>query len=161
MGINDHVDNFQIMKTWIQECRQNHETCLKNLENFLPTRLLDLQAFETGDDIRLVSIELKDFKDEDFQPEYIALSHCWGPPEMHPITTTKENLEERMTRIFIDGLSNTFRDAVRITRELGERYLWIDSICIIQDGSDDWIEQSALMADIYGRAYVKIGRAHV
>jgi hypothetical protein len=76
MGIDYRVDNFQITKTRIQECRQNHEICLKNLENFLPTGLLDLQAFETVDDIRLVSVELKDFKDEDFQLEYITLSHC-------------------------------------------------------------------------------------
>lgn len=153
MGIDDRVDNFQIMKTWIQECRQNHEICLKNLENFLPTRLLDLQAFETGDDIRLVSVELKDFEDEDFQPEYITLSHCWGPPEIRPTTTTKENLEERMTQISIDDLSNTFRDAVRITRELGERYLWIDSLCIIQDDEDDWAREAALMAEVYGNSY--------
>jgi hypothetical protein len=153
MGIDDHVDNFQIMKTWIQECRQNHEMCVKNLENFLPTRLLVLQAFETGHDIRLVSVELKDFEDEDFQPEYITLSHCWGPPEKHPITTTKENLEERMTRISIDDLSNTFRDAVRITRELDERYLWIDSLCIIQDDKDDWAREAALMAEVYGNSY--------
>jgi len=43
VGNDDRVDNFQIMKTWIQECRQNHEICLQNLTNFLPTRLLDLR----------------------------------------------------------------------------------------------------------------------
>lgn len=153
MGIDDRVDNFHIMKTWIQECRQNHEICLKNLDNFLPTRLLDLQAFEIGDGIRLVSIKLEDFEQEDFQPEYITLSHCWGPPEIRPITTTKENLEERMTLISIDDLSRTFRDAVRITRALGERYLWIDSLCIIQDDEDDWAKEAALMAEVYGNSY--------
>jgi hypothetical protein len=54
-----------------------------------------------------------------------------------------------VTRIFIDDLSNTFRDAVRITRELAGRYLWIDSLCIIQDDEDDWAREAALMAEVY------------
>jgi len=141
------------MRTWIQTCRQNHEICSKNLENFLPTRLLDLQAFETGDDVRLVSVGLSDFENESFQPEYITLSHCWGPPKVRPIMTTKGNLEERMTRICIDDLSKTFRDAVRVVRELGERYLWIDSLCIIQDDETDWATEAALMAEVYGQSY--------
>jgi hypothetical protein len=141
------------MRTWIQDCRQNHEACNWDLENFLPTRLLDLQAFQTGQDVKLVSLRIEDFNDQQFQPEYITLSHCWGPPENRPITTTKANLKDRMTRISIDELSNTFRDAVRIARELGERYLWIDSLCIIQDDGDDWAREAALMAEVYGQSF--------
>ncbi|KAL8961910.1 MAG: hypothetical protein Q9193_001605 [Seirophora villosa] len=56
-----------------------------------------------------------------------------------------------MTRISIG--TNTFRDAICITRELGERYLWIDSLCIVQDNEDDWKQEAAFMADIYGQSY--------
>jgi len=58
-----------------------------------------------------------------------------------------------MTRIFIDDLSNTFRDAVRITRELGGRYLWIDSLCIIQDNEDDWAREAKVMAKVYANSH--------
>lgn len=149
MGIDDCVDNLQIMKTWIEECNQNHDICSSYVDNFLPTRLLDLQAFETGDDIRLAFLEPKDFKYPDFLPDYMTLSHCWGPPEKSPIMTTKENLGQRMTRISIDDLPNTFRDAVRVTRELDERYLWIDSLCIVQDDEEDWAREAAVMAEVY------------
>ncbi len=46
-------------------------------------------------------------------------------------------------------LPKTFRDAVRITRGLGIRYLRIDSLCIIQDDEKDWEIESAKMADVY------------
>ncbi|KAL3426417.1 heterokaryon incompatibility protein [Phlyctema vagabunda] len=153
MQIDDPVDNIQLIKTWIQECRETHDICLTNLENFLPTRLLDVGAFKTGEDIRLVALNLDDYSSTNFQPEYVALSHCWGPPELRPITTTKANLKERMARISMSDLSNTFQDAVRTTRQIGERYLWIDSLCIIQDDIDDWAREAALMADVYGNAY--------
>ena len=152
MGINEHADNVAIMKTWIEECR-HHIMCTMNLENFLPTRLLDLEAFGKNGDIRLVSADLISLTDEGFQPEYFTLSHCWGPPEKCPIKTTKGNLQARLARIALDDLSNTFRDAVRITRELGERFLWIDSLCIIQDDEDDWAKEAALMAQVYGQSY--------
>jgi hypothetical protein len=141
------------MRTWIQSCRKNHDACNWDLESFLPSRLLDLQAFQTGQDVKLVSLRTEDFDDQQFQPEYVTLSHCWGPPENRPVTTTKANLKDRMNRISIDELSNTFRDAVRITRELGERYLWIDSLCIIQDDGDDWAREAALMAKVYGQSF--------
>ncbi|PQE03115.1 heterokaryon incompatibility protein [Rutstroemia sp. NJR-2017a BVV2] len=44
---------------------------------------------------------------------------------------------------------STFQNAVQITRALGLRYLWIDSLCIIQDDKDDWQFESAKMANIY------------
>ena len=88
MRIDDCIDNIDIMKTWIYECRMNHIECSKNLENFLPTRLLDSRAFGHVDDIRLVSLDSDTLTDEGYLPEYVTLSHCWGPPERRPVTTT-------------------------------------------------------------------------
>ncbi len=50
----------------------------------------------------------------------------------------------------------SFQDAVRITKGLGLRYLWIDSLCIIQDDAADWEEQAAQMADVYRSAYLTV-----
>lgn len=47
-------------------------------------------------------------------------------------------------------LSQTHLDSIKITRGLGYRYIWIDSICIIQDSPEDWRNQSTQMAAIYG-----------
>jgi hypothetical protein len=43
----------------------------------------------------------------------------------------------------------TFREAIHFTRRLGYQYLWIDSLCIVQDDEDEWRHESANMASIY------------
>jgi hypothetical protein len=53
-------------------------------------------------------------------------------------------------------LPKTFQDAVTVTRKLGIRYLWIDSLCIIQDSKADWAEEAPKMSEIYGNSYVTI-----
>ncbi|KAJ9137481.1 hypothetical protein NKR23_g9084 [Pleurostoma richardsiae] len=50
-----------------------------------------------------------------------------------------------------------FRDAVTLTRQLGIRWLWIDSMCIVQDDSEDWQRESGRMADIFENALLVIG----
>ncbi|KAI8213173.1 Mitogen-activated protein kinase kinase kinase YODA [Colletotrichum sp. SAR 10_76] len=50
-------------------------------------------------------------------------------------------------------LPDTFKDAVTITRELNIRYLWIDSLCIIQGPDGDFTEQSKHMEDVFSSAY--------
>jgi hypothetical protein len=78
---------------------------------------------------------------------YATLSHCWGGSS--PMMTLTENLEHRMASIPLQDLPKTFREAVEICRALMIPYLWIDSICIIQDSSCDWQLQSSQMHSIY------------
>lgn len=56
----------------------------------------------------------------------------------------------------LEEMPQTFRDAVRITRRLGLKYLWIDSLCICQDDPEDWAREAGRMADVYSNAYVVI-----
>ena len=53
----------------------------------------------------------------------------------------------------------TFQDAVKVTRELGKRYLWIDSLCIIQDSEEDWKKESRKMENVFENAYCTIAAA--
>jgi hypothetical protein len=94
----------------------------------------------------------------DQRAEYIALSHCWGLPAKAATTikTTASTLQEFQTEIPWDKLSNTFRDAVVITRRLGFRYLWIDSLCIIQGDADDWATEASRMTTVYTKAFLVI-----
>ena len=57
-------------------------------------------------------------------------------------------------------IPRTYRDAIEITRQLGIGYIWIDTLCIIQDDPEDWREQSVCMASVYGNAYLTISAAH-
>lgn len=86
---------------------------------------------------------------------YIALSHCWGDQKAI-LRTTKANIEELIIDIPWTNLPKTFQDAVTITRALEIGYLWIDSLCIVQDDRLDWKTESAKMADIYAGAHLTI-----
>jgi hypothetical protein len=81
---------------------------------------------------------------------YIALSHCWGKEQL--ITTTQATFWDRVSGIPLDSLPKTFQDAVQLTRRLKIRYLWIDSLCIIQDSASDWKKEAALMDSVYSNA---------
>jgi hypothetical protein len=80
---------------------------------------------------------------------YIALSHCWGNTEHQPVQTTTQTLLQHYKEISWAALGQTFQDAILITRELGLQFLWIDSLCIIQDSDSDWETESARMAEVY------------
>ncbi|CAM1503023.1 Fc.00g077990.m01.CDS01 [Cosmosporella sp. VM-42] len=135
------------IKKWLQECLDNHSTCQQfatvTKPKPLPKRVLDL----SNDKVVLIETGLR----EDL---YVALSHCWGKEQI--LITTKETMADRMRDIPFETLPSTFQDAVLITRALGLRYLWIDSLCIIQGDVRDWEDQSAKMADIYTGCYLNI-----
>ncbi|KAJ5999400.1 HET-domain-containing protein [Penicillium sp. IBT 35674x] len=56
-------------------------------------------------------------------------------------------------------LPKTFQDAVVFTRKLGYRFLWIDSLCIVQDDSEDWLAEAGRMAGIYEHAALTLAAA--
>lgn len=91
------------------------------------------------------------------QGRYAALSYCWGGPQ--PVTCTKESLENFTNSIPCDGLPQTIKDGIQVTKRLGLRYLWVDSLCIVQDDEEDKIREIPRMSQIYSSAYVTISAA--
>jgi hypothetical protein len=142
----------------MQSCLRFHRRCSPitssddasqqhNTQPDLPTRVLDLGTSDP-DMIRL-SIP------NGSKGQYAALSHRWGKREKMECTTTTL-LESRINGIAVESLSQLFRDAITVTRRLGLSYLWIDSLCILQDSREDWERESALMGDVYGCATIVI-----
>jgi hypothetical protein len=86
--------------------------------------------------------------------EYVALSHCWGPPPH--FMTTRTNIQEYIAGIELNKLPPTFRDAVLTTRALRVPYLWIDSLCIIQGSDGDFQQEAKRMESVYSNAYCVI-----
>jgi hypothetical protein len=84
--------------------------------------------------------------------QYLALSHCWGSGPL--LTLTRSNIAQRKNEVEWDSLPALFQDSVHIARRLGIRYLWVDSLCIIQDSKPDWETESANMSSIYENAYL-------
>jgi hypothetical protein len=113
----------------------------------LPTRLIDISQYDQSGTVKLIDAEVHD-------TGYAALSHCWGTSKS--FTTTTKTLDQRKYEINVSDLPKTFQDAILFTNLLHLQYLWIDSICIIQDDTNDWEEQSAQMSQIYSNSYITI-----
>jgi len=67
-----------------------------------------------------------------------------------------ENLQDMQEDIPFNSLSRTFQEAIFTTRRLGFRYLWIDSLCIIQDSREDWRKESVLMSTVYSGSQLNL-----
>jgi hypothetical protein len=144
--------DIELMSFWVKDCVQHHPQCASNsADSFLPTRLLDLEAFEQSNDLQLVTSGAKNVT-----VKYVALSHCWGEAFQRPLTTTTGNFAQHLQRIPFLGLPLTFKDAVEVTLRLGLRYLWIDSLCIIQGDAEEWALEASKMASVYGNALVTL-----
>ena len=150
--------SFTMARHWVDECLENHPNCSKNTEGWLPDRVIDVGPEDGSIAPRLVETAGLWSSLATEERKYVALSHCWG---LKPIITTKiGNLEQHKRCIPMSDLSHTFRDATITTRKLSRRFLWIDSLCIIQDSKEDWKEQSIQMCTIYQRAIFTIMAVH-
>jgi hypothetical protein len=143
-----HIEhNLARIQTWISACDQGHLEC-NTPANFTPLRLLDLGC-EDAEIVKLVELRPAT------NVQYACLSHCWGKTISRHITTTK-NLTANTNGIPVEELPKTFRDAVSVARALQLRYLWIDSLCIVQDSKPDWATHVEAMAAIYTNGYITL-----
>jgi hypothetical protein len=149
-----------VLEGWANECVTGHEECRsprssggtgkeEETKPELPTRIIDVGIDADGPAVRLVETKGR-------QEHYVALSHCWGPPTKRPLCTTKATFLQHLAGIPVSSLPKTFRDAVAITRLLHLRYLWIDSLCIIQDDRKDWSVEAPRIGTVYSKAYLVI-----
>lgn len=140
------------IQDWISSCLgPDDEFCDAPAEAELPARVIEV-GNDNNSTIRLFEPPSKT------TARYMCLSHCWGKEQI--ITTTKSTLKDRQVGIKMEDLSKTFQDAVTFTRRLGVKYIWIDSLCIVQDDPNDWAVESAKMSDIYSKAYLTIAATH-
>ncbi|CAN9469871.1 unnamed protein product [Alternaria alternata] len=141
--VNYNVDSSaEQAKSWIEQCKL-HEHCPELRVPQLPTRVLDI----SNDKVRL-------HVPRNEQHHYCALSYSWGGPQ--PIRTLTGNIESHKAGIRITDLPQTIQDAIRFSRQLGIKYLWIDSLCIVQDSVEDKHREIARMASIYQNAFATI-----
>lgn len=129
-------------------CQRLHPECKAQRPGFIPTRLIDLRGKHPK--LCLGST----IKKNDLQ--YATLSHCWGAPEKKYQTLTKSTLINYLTKIEMEDLPKTFHDAIKVCVGLKIRYIWIDSLCIIQDDKEDWRRESVTMIDVYGSCLLNI-----
>ena len=141
-------------KDWLRECTSLHD-CGKQIQQdgiqqpWLPTRLVDVGTYSEPV-LRLVSSKTI----APCSSLYVTLSHCWGLAQIFRLL--ESNLDDLHSSIPWDALTLTFQNAITVTRGLEIRYLWIDSLCIIQDSLADWLHEAAIMGDVYKYGYCNI-----
>jgi hypothetical protein len=135
---------FNLAKEWLNECIQTHSECRSRTfdQGSLPSRLLDV-----GRSLDEPTIRVQNTNELGVSYQYLALSHCWGSIRTAELTSTSR--QQYYASILVQDLPKTYQDAVSITKQLSFRYLWIDSLCIIQDSGEDWKRESGKMGDIY------------
>lgn len=101
-----------------------------------------------------MDIKLVEVKSNSSDISYAALSHCWGNERL--LATTTRNLEIHKKCVNWPLIPPTFMDAIKLAMALNIGYLWIDSLCILQDDLKDWEVESSKMADIYQYASVTL-----
>ncbi|KAF2251085.1 HET-domain-containing protein [Trematosphaeria pertusa] len=139
-----------LIRRWMEECRTAHDVCNPlrgdhghHPEPELPTRVLDVTEAQSSGTVRL-------WETNKARHHYIALSHRWGGST--PIKTLQDNYNQRLDGFSFSQLPQTFQDACTVACKLGIRYVWIDSLCIIQDSTEDWRREAARMGDVYKNA---------
>lgn len=124
----------------------------------MPTRVVDIGDTENQEPRLVLTADLNppNGRSNTTGHQYLALSHCWGLTMPPTATTTSSTLAERLQAIPTAGLSRTFTDFIDIARRMNFRYVWIDSLCIVQDSREDWEKEAAQMALVYSNAYCTI-----
>jgi hypothetical protein len=124
---------------------------------FLPTRLIDLGSCKDSKIIQIQLINTKNLPAKD--TNYITLSHCQHDALPDSAKTTQASLKSNAKHISVPDLPLTFQHCIRLARSLNIRYLWIDTLCIIQDSSEDSEREFKLINDIYMNSYCTVAAA--
>lgn len=138
---------FNRVRKWMEDCLRHHQACVRP-RSTLPKRVLDLGK---ANDLSNIALYLSNGEDA----PYATLSYSWGG-KGERLKTKTDSLQERCQGIRFDAFPKTLRDGVRIAKRLGFRYLWIDSLCIIQDDNNDWVQEGRAMTETYGRSTLNI-----
>lgn len=138
-----------VANRWIKACKVKHSQCSKQdappEHARMPTRLLDL-----GD---VNSKVWRIYQDPGHVP-YAALSHRWSSdtPELR-----SSNYENYCNFQPDSALPQNYQDIISICRAIPIQYLWIDSLCIIQDDNGrEFSKEAPLMMNIYQHAFLTL-----
>ncbi|KAF4973375.1 hypothetical protein FSARC_353 [Fusarium sarcochroum] len=149
--LDDDWINLDMIKEWLSRCSQLHgDKCnrsIGDLESFKPQLLVDVVK-------GCVAV-----CDEE-SPRFLTLSYTWG--QTKNFRATKSNVEQLQepgalrSDYVAAQLPKTILDAIELTRALGETWLWIDSLCIVQDDEEVLAHELAEMHRIYASSFLTI-----
>ncbi|KAI1081927.1 heterokaryon incompatibility protein-domain-containing protein [Whalleya microplaca] len=149
----DSLQSWNYITKRLDNCENNHRHCRRASE-WYPSRLVEISSRQTELYFRVISTS-----ESKIVGGYITLSHRWFPDD--ELKLTEDTLDHYQKEISSDLMPKKFLDAVMVAQKLGIRYLWIDSLCIIQDQQSgrDWHQESSMMGLIYQNGYCNLAAA--
>ncbi|KAJ4127709.1 hypothetical protein NW768_007981 [Fusarium equiseti] len=158
LGRREIRDKSQVaasIKKWLSVCNEHHNTCINasDMQSARPTWLIDVE------DLCIVP--------GDVQARYIALSYTWldikgqsSPTDSLQLLSSNIHHMKTPNALRKDAskLPSVIKDAIELTSLLGERWLWVDRLCIVQDGPQK-MSECMRMDSIYAGAYMTIAAA--
>ncbi|KAK1834040.1 heterokaryon incompatibility protein-domain-containing protein, partial [Podospora conica] len=139
--------DLSTIRIWLTICDDGHARCTDYAKfGFPPTWLIDVE-----DECIVSPTQIPG------EGRYCALSYVWGQTRTSKLTTATRPAFRRPGAFSADSgvfLPKTIRHAIGLVKALGERYLWVDALCIVQDEGE--LSELGNMGAIYARAYLTI-----
>jgi len=151
--IHNQVD-LGLIRSWLYRCRTKHNLSCEGLRLRCSSII--------GGNLRVLDVHCRRVVTAPENCQFLALSYVWGPHENQPFKSLKSNSLDshgELKELEIPPevkLPATIEDAIKITSELGIRYIWVDMLCLIQDDPDYMASQIPRMAEIYSSAIMTI-----
>lgn len=149
--------NIDLVKKWLQICTERHGKECK-----VPAYDKDT-AVPDNHPRNLLVIDVESLRLCPLPEEsalYVALSYCWPQGAESSFQTTKavykELTQPNGLQSRLEDLTPVVRDAISFVREIGQRFLWVDALCIVQDDTEYKMEQIKQMDLVYGAALMTI-----
>jgi hypothetical protein len=144
------AESLRQISQWLSVCRRTHPKCgMGHRKDSIPSRLLYVGGAANEE---LPRLRLRSSIPPD--SVYATLSHCWG--DKSTLKLTQLQFDDFLRGVPLVDFPATYRDAIFVVRSLGLEYIWIDSLCIIQDSSEDWQRECSSMAEVYKNGVLNI-----
>lgn len=139
--------DYALVKKWVSWCELHHGSQCRPRHQLLEIPVL-----------RVIDVLKNCVVDTSTESRYIALSYVWGSTRILRLTTANQSDLYKEGSLNLDcwHIPQTIRDAMLLTQQLGERYLWVDAICILQDNAWDSGRYISKMDLIYSGASLTI-----
>ena len=173
--VQDRID-LELVKCWLETCKEQHNSTYLQCNlfggSFVPDTPTDIHDRSTliiqpcqstpvstkASDITLVDVERECLVDMPSITTYIALSYVWGGPQSfrNVMNRKKDLYNSHSISVNDEAIHRTIRDAIWLVARLGEKYIWVDSLCICQDDMENKMKQIANMGNVYSQALFTI-----
>lgn len=141
--------NMELLLRWKVVCEKEHGA---------PCSHSKLPGYSPNLRLRAIDVNQMCIVDLPEDAEYTALSYVWGGvSQLRLLEDNFEDLNRPMgLQDYAVDLPKTIFDSIRFVQHLGEKYLWVDALCIIQDNPSDLHAQIQNMNVVYGSAKLTI-----